>query len=479
MKYLISVLSILLLFACTKKDDEVVPKDKDPQEDPTGQDTTRTDTTPDDVPLAYHTDWSYNLGMYEVNIRQYTTDGTFDAFATHLPRLKEMGVGILWLMPIHPIGQENRLGSLGSYYSVSDFEDVNPEFGDLNDFKELVEAIHDQGMYVIIDWVANHTAWDNWLTTTHPEYYVTDATGNFIPPPGTNWSDVIELNYNNDDLREYMIDAMKFWITETGIDGFRCDAVEFVPTSFWKQATDSLIGIKPDILMLAEGDAKKYHTNGFNISYAWAWHGFDNGVIKGIYDGTKSMSDLINFLNQEKSSYKEKYRLYFTSNHDENSWIGTAFEQFGDATETFTSLSQILFGMPLIYSGQEAGLNKRLAFFDKDEIEWKDHEFTGLYTKLLQLKKENEALWNGEFGAFPKRVSTTADDKVFAFIRTKNDDRVFAVFNLSDQATSFDLGSADANGIYKDIFTNEEVSIEVNSSFELDAWAYRIFQITN
>lgn len=241
-------------------------------------------------------DWSYNLGIYEVNVRQYTQPGTFAAFESHLERLKEMGVGILWFMPIHPIGQQNRIGSLGSYYSVKDYMAVNPEFGTMAEFKALVQKIHHMGMFVIIDWVANHTAWDNPLTITNPDWYSKDANGNFIPPPGTNWSDVIDLNYGQQGLRDYMIDAMKYWINEPNIDGFRCDAVSWVPLDFWETAISELKKVKPGIFMLAEDEGPQYHDVGFDMTYGWGLHGFDNRIMKRIADGTSNVNTLDNYV---------------------------------------------------------------------------------------------------------------------------------------------------------------------------------------
>ncbi len=335
-----------------------------------------------------HHDWSYNLSIYEVNVRQYTSAGTFNAFETHLDRLKNMGVGILWFMPIHPIGVQNRLGSLGSYYSVKDYYGINPEFGTLDDFKDLVDSIHAKGMYVLIDWVGNHTSWDNTLTVTHPEWYIKDDGGNFTPPPGTGWTDVIQLDYSKPELREYMIDAMKFWITEAGIDGFRCDAVSFMPLDFWSEAITELKNLKPGIFMLAEDDKTQYQSAGFDMSYAWGLLGFGNGILINIAEGTNNANVLNTYSTQENINYPAPhYRMYFTSNHDENSWYGTVYEDFGDAAEIFAVLTSIFRSMPLIYSGQEAGLDHRLAFFDKDEITWQPHPFEQIYSTLLYLKK--------------------------------------------------------------------------------------------
>jgi glycosidase len=354
-----------------------------------------------------HHDWSYNLCLYEVNVRQYTSSGTFADFETHLDRLEDLGVGILWFMPIHPIGLQNRLGSLGSYYSVRDYYGVNPEFGTLDDFIALVDSIHERGMYVLMDWVGNHTSWDNSLTLTHPEWYVKDDNGNFVPPPGTNWSDVIQLDYSKQGLRDYMIDAMKFWLDTADVDGFRCDAVSFMPLDFWTTAIAELKNVKPGIFILAEDSGTQYHTAGFDMTYAWEYHGFGNGILVNIVAGSNNANVLNTFLTQENINYPAPYyRMYFTSNHDENSWYGTVFEQFGDAAEIFAVLTSTLRSMPLIYSGQEAGLNQRLAFFDKDQIIWQFHPFGEIYKSLLHLKKKNKALWNGADGGQLQRITT-------------------------------------------------------------------------
>ena len=461
------ITGIILLITC-KKDD---PKDNETPEEETV-----------DTPLyKSHTEWSYNLGMYEVNIRQYTEEGTFKAFESHLPRLKDMGVGILWLMPVHPIGEVNRIGSLGSYYSVKDYHGINPEYGTMKDFKNLVKAIHEQGMFVIIDWVANHTSWDNVMTISYPDFYTQDDNGNFIPPPGTNWTDVIDLDFSNEDLKNYMVNQMKYWVTETGIDGFRCDAVDYVPMQFWHDAIETLKEANPGIIMLAEGDRNTYHTSGgFDITYAWGIHGFESGILKAIYDGTKTANDLASYLKNDFNAYPSSaYRLYFTSNHDENSWNGTVFEQFGESAETFAVLTHTLHGMPLIYSGQEAGLNKRLAFFDKDEINWMDHEFGDLYTKLLNLKRENKALWNGDFGSRAERISISNDSSVFAFIREKDTDIVIGIFNLSGSEQTFTLDDGDYMGDYINVFEESELTLQAGHEFTLSPWDYILLEGEN
>ena len=424
-----------------------------------------------------HRDWSYNLSIYEVNVRQYTNSGTFAEFETHLDRLQSLGVGILWFMPIHPIGVVNRLGTLGSYYSVKDFYGVNSEFGTLEEFKSLVDSIHAKGMYVLMDWVGNHTSWDNELTITHPEWYVTDGQGNFVPPPGTNWTDVIQLDYSQQGLRDYMIDVMKFWINETGIDGFRCDAVSFMPIDFWTEAITELKSLKPEILMLAEDDDTEYHSAGFDMTYGWGYHGFGSGLLNNIVAGTNNANHLNGYVNNENASFPlSHYRLYFTSNHDENSWYGTVFEQFGNAAEAFIVLTSTFRSMPLIYSGEEAGLNQRLLFFDKDQIIWQPHPFADIYSTLFNLKKANKALWNGETGGQLQRVLTTNNPAIFSFIREKDNYRVFEIFNVTDQVITFTLQGNLYTGSYRDAFTNDSVYFSENTEMTLLPWDYRIYE---
>ena len=425
-----------------------------------------------------HHDWSYNLSIYEVNVRQYTSTGTFAEFETHLDRLRELGVGILWFMPIYPIGLENRIESLGSYYSVKDYYNVNPEFGTLDDFKALVDSIHTKGMYVIMDWVGNHTSWDNSLTITHPEWYVKDGNGNFIPPPGTGWTDVIQLDYSKQGLRDYMIEAMKFWINEADIDGFRCDAVSFMSLDFWTTAISELKSIKPEIFMLAEDDGMQYPNAGFDMSYGWGLYGFGNGILVNIANGTNNANFVNGYSTLENTNYPSShYRMYFTSNHDENSWYGTVFELFGDAAEAFAVLTSTFRSMPLIYGGQETGLNHRLLFFDKDEIVWQSHPFTEIYRTLFQLKKENKALWNGNDGGQLQRVLTTNNPAIFAFVREKENYRVFEIFNLTDQERTFTLQGTLYTGNYRNVFTNDSILFNENMEITLPAWDYRVYEI--
>ena len=420
-----------------------------------------------DYQKVEHPEWSKNASIYEVNIRQYTPEGTFNAFAEHLPRLKEMGVDILWLMPIHPIGEKNRKGSMGSYYSVKDYLGINPEFGTEEDFKNLVNQIHDLGMYVIIDWVANHTAWDNQLIDDHPEWYTKNEEGEIIAPVD-DWTDVADLNYDVPEVREYMTNALIYWVKNFNIDGYRCDVAGMVPTNFWNKVRYELDKIKP-VFMLAEANDPELHEYAFDMTYAWDLHFIWNEIAQG----KKNMEDLVNQLEKEKTKYNpDDYRMMFTSNHDENSWKGTVYERLSEATETFTVLSATLPGMPLIYSGQEACMSKQLRFFEKDTINWdKDCSMNELYKTLLTLKEKNKALWNGEYGGTMDRIQTTADENIFAFSRIKDEHQVITILNLSDKEVEFELLNELANVQLFELFTDEQITTQ----YKMQPWDYKIF----
>jgi len=417
-----------------------------------------------------HPAWSKSAAIYEVNLRQHTPEGTFKAFEEHLPRLKAMGIDIIWLMPIHPIGQLNRKGTLGSYYSVLDYKAVNPEHGTLDDLKDLVEAAHDLDMYLIIDWVANHTAWDNVWTISHPEFFKKDSNGNFYPPVA-DWSDVIALDFNNKELWNYMIDAMKYWVEECDIDGYRCDVASQVPVDFWNRARLELDRIKP-VFMLAEATEVELHEKAFDMTYSWPLKDLMNAIARG----DKNAIDLAELFRQEKITYPaDAYRMNFVTNHDENSWNGTAFERLGNGTETFTVLCTLIKGMPLVYSGQEAGLNKALPFFEKSEIDWKEHKFRELFTKLFQLKEDNRALWNGVEGGEMEIISGD-NAYVFSFTREKQDDKIFAVFNLSHSKQEVSLTHSNINDTFIDFFDEDTVvEFQEETGFQLDPWKYILY----
>lgn len=411
------------------------------------------------VALNYLPEWSKNATMYEVNIRQYSKEGTFNAFSQDLPRLKELGVDILWLMPIQPIGLKNRKGSLGSYYSIQDYTATNPEFGTLDDFKSLVNQAHELGMKVIIDWVANHSAWDTKWISEHPDFYTQDSAGNIIPP-NPDWSDVADLNYDNQGLRKEMIGAMKFWVEQTDIDGFRCDVAGEVPIDFWDTAIAELRPMK-ELFMLAEWDDPKMHSS-FNATYSWGYH----HVLMEIGKGNMTMDSLRNYFIKDAARYPaEAYRLRFTTNHDENSWKGTETALFGPIAKNFQHLFFVAPGMPLMYSGQESNLDKQLQFFEKDTIAWKTYELAPMFKQLNKIKEENPALWSGSFGGTMNLIGENSNNGVFAFDRVLADNHIRVILNCSDKEQ--DLAAYLEEGeVYADLMLEQPFAGKTISAFE-------------
>lgn len=418
-----------------------------------------------------HPEWSKNASIYQINTRQFTPEGTFNAAKEQLSRLKALGVDIIWLMPIHPIGEKNRKGTLGSPYAVKDYYGVNPEFGTLEDLKSFVKEAHAQGMYVILDWVANHTAWDNHLVEEYPEWYARDWKGDFRPTPWWDWSDIIDLDYKNEALRKYMTDAMTYWVKEADIDGYRCDVAGFVPIEFWDNVRAELNQIK-EVFMLAEWESRDLHAKAFDMTYAWSW----NEAVHAICTGKADLSRLFVYYSWNESAFPEDaMRMTFVSNHDKNAWEGTMYEQFGDGLEAAIVLSVVGEGMPLIYNGQEAGNARRLAFFEKDPIEWQPHPMGDLYQKLFHLLKENTALWHAPWGARMIAVPNDKPTKVLSFVRQNEQDKVFCVINFSAEVQEVQLQESLYYGDYKDFFTGEEVALSTPKTMKLDPWAYKVF----
>jgi len=421
------------------------------------------------VSFVKHPEWAKNANIYEVNIRQYTPEGTFNAFARDLPRLKKMGVDIIWLMPIQTIGEKNRKGPLGSPYSVKNYKKINPHYGTMDDLKNLVNKVHQQGMKIIIDWVANHTAWDNIWTKTHPEWYTKDANGHFKPPVA-DWSDVIELDYSNQHMRDAMLDAMKYWVQKADIDGFRCDVAGSVPTDFWNRVRRELDRIKP-VFMLAEAEKPELHNYAFDMTYAWEFHGLTNQIAHGEI-GINALDDYR--AKEDSVLAPNAYRMYFTSNHDENTWNGSAVERYGDGVKTFAILAATFDGMPLIYDGQESHMSKRLEFFKKDPIQWNDYSMQGFYHTLLELKHKNPALWNGAAGgSFSKVVTSDHEKNVYAYTRKKDDHEVMVVLNFSKNPEEVKLLNVNARD-FKNVFTGETEKVG-KASIKLAPWGYKVW----
>lgn len=418
--------------------------------------------------------------IYEANIRQYSSEGTFDAFTKDIPTLKELGVKVIWLMPVFPISETKRKATggkfasefpeeeqakyLGSYYAVTDFTKINPEFGNKEDFRELVKTAHDNGIYVILDWVPNHTGWDHEWLKTNPEYYTQNEDGEVIHPKGTDWTDVADLNYDNQDMRKEMIKDMMYWIAEEGVDGFRCDVAGSVPLDFWKQAVPQLRAEKA-VFMLAEAwEPELLDGDLFDMAYGWDGHHLMNGMAKG----EKSVADFDAYIAKINKDYdQDDILMNFITNHDENSWNGTIKERMGDKKELFTALTYAKPGMPLIYSGQEYDIDYRLKFFEKDSIPKTKGEYFDYLKKLGELKNTNPALNGGKNAATYKRLDAEKD--VLIFERSKDGQTLVFVGNFSDEKTKVAM----PNGKYLNYITNKKLELEGNA-IELDAWDYRI-----
>lgn len=421
--------------------------------------------------------------IYEVNIRQHTQEGSFKAFQEDLPRLKDLGADMLWIMPIQPIGEKNRKGSLGSYYSIRDYKSVNPEFGTMEDFKSMVNKAHELGFQVILDWVPNHTSWDHTWIAEHPEYYMTDSAARIVGKSlkmapdyykrkgmgdlvyEADWDDIALLNLYNEGTQNAMIEAMEFWVKETDIDGFRVDhPTEEIPLYFWEKATAKLNPLK-DLFWLAERDEARVHIV-FDASYEWGLL----GLIEDIGEGKAKADELHEHIMFDMSKYgRNAFRLNMITNHDRNAWEGTVFERFGDGVKAMAVFSYVSYGVPVIYSGQEAGLNKRLKFFEKDPIDWSDPEgYFPFYKKLNELKAANPALWNGAYGAMPEKLED-GNENVFSTRRTKDGNTVIAIINMSGAEQKVNL---DLPGSYKEFFTNQDMTL---AEVSLAPWQYLVF----
>jgi len=412
--------------------------------------------------------------IYEVNVRQYSESGTFKDFTKDIPKLKDLGVKIIWLMPIHPISETKRKGTLGSYYSISNYREVNPEFGNKEDFDKLITEAHKNEMYVILDWVANHTGWDhNWIKT-NPEFYTKNSSGEIIDPinPSTGeswgWTDVADLNFDNMEMQEEMIQAMEYWVKEHNIDGYRLDAAHSCPASFWKKSIDRLNETKK-VLMLAESDG--YHTGGFELielfdmSYNWSGHHVLNRIFKKENNSKDLKENIVRNINDYSS---EHILMNFTSNHDENTWAGTVFDRYGNGAKTFAALTYFLPGIPLIYNGQEYGLDKRLAFFEKDFIPKKESDFFDFYKKLNKLKKENNLL-----NIDPKikfEVIETNSNNLVCFKRSIGEESIYFIANLSETKQEVQTG---VKKKLRSLNKHGEVSLENNV---LEPWEFHFLK---
>ena len=472
-KILSITLSLLLLFVACKQEKDV----KKQEEETTSFEPISNDILESSV-------------IYEANIRQYSPEGTFSEFTKDIPQLKELGVKVIWLMPIYPISMKNRKATpdlsiediedpkekekyLGSYYAISDYTAINPEFGSMEDFENLVETAHDNGMYVILDWVANHTGWDHKWIEEHPEYYHKNKDGEVTDPinPDTGetwgWTDVAHLNYENDSLWTAMKDEMVYWVKEKNIDGFRCDVAGNVTTDFWNFVVPELKKEKP-VFMLAESEDKDLFYQAFDMGYNWEGH----HIMNEIAQGEMSVKDWDDYMTKIDTTYQEDdYLMNFITNHDENSWNGTFEERMGYASEAMLAFTYALPGMPLIYSGQEYGMDKRLKFFEKDSIPKSKGEFWNVHVKLGELKNQLKPLNGGKEAASYERITTTNDENIIAFEREKEGKKLIYVANFSEDPQDFKFS---ISGKFQDMMTSDDIELKTDQLHNFEPWEYKI-----
>ena len=469
-KYIWSLFIISALIACKEE-----PKSVETQEESVVEYAPITD---EDLETAV---------IYEANIRQYSEAGTFNEFTKDIPELKELGVKVIWLMPIFPISEKNRKAKgdlmveeiedenerkkyLGSYYAVADYTGINPDLGTEEDLDALIKTAHDNGMFVILDWVANHTGWDNKWITEHPEWYTQNEAGEIIHPAGTDWTDTADLNYDNEEMRQAMTASMKYWVEKHDVDGFRCDVAHEVPTDFWNANNAELETIKP-LFMLAESEKKDLFDEAFDMGYNWEGH----HIMNELAQGKMNVTDWDSYMQKIDTTYPSNHILMnFITNHDENSWNGTVKERMGAASDAMLAFQYVIPGMPLVYSGQEYGMDKRLKFFEKDSIPKTKGRIWEQMKQLGALKNNNPALHGGKGAAAYKRLTTNDDDSIYAVERSKNGQQVIFISNLSNDSLKAKVSGL--NGEYRDLMSGATVKFQEGTASDMSAYAYLLLE---
>lgn len=425
--------------------------------------------------MNQHPEWSYGAVLYEMNVRQLTPEGTLRAAAARLEFLRDLGVDAVWLMPIYPIGEKNRKGTLGSYYSIRDYCAVNPELGTMDDFDDFVAEAHRLGMKVLMDWVANHTSRDaRWIAGKPASWYERDASGE--PAVPWDWTDTAKLDYANRDVWEAQAAAMEFWIARHAVDGFRCDMAMLVPIGFWQYAAARLRRVKPDLFLLAEAEQRNLFDDGvFDACYGWEMHHLLNDVAQQ----RVRVTALRDWLRADRGRYpRSAMRLAFTSNHDENSWNGSEFARMGAARGIMAAFTFVVpGGLPLIYTGQEVGYDHSFAFFDRDPIpaeSYRANAYTEFYRRLTELRHANPALAAGGRGGDMVEISNNAEDCLMTFVREVPGNQVVAVMNLSPYAIETDYYTGIYAGMYTDALTGRPSELRGHVVELMGPWSYRI-----
>lgn len=471
-KFTVCSLIILLTIFCSSCKQEAKPKGNPTMPEVNEQNKDMM-PPPEQPTKGFYPSWTKNAVIYEVNLRQYTPEGTFKAFEAHIPRLADMGVDVLWFMPIYPISKAKRKGKLGSYYAVSDYRAVNPEHGTMRDFRSLVRKAHSNNMKIIIDWVPNHTGWDHKWIKLHPQFYTKNKDGEITDPidPSTGepwgWTDVADLDYDNADMRKAMLDDMEFWVTKVGIDGFRQDVAHGVPLDFWVEYRKRMMKHK-QLFHLAEAEIPEHRNQElFHASYGWSFH----HLLNEIAQGKKGASEIKKWYDEDRAKFIRGFHMHFTSNHDENSWSGTEYERMGTMAKLMAVLTCTFDGTPLIYSGQEEPLKKRLEFFEKDVIPFEKFRMMDFYKKLLLAKHSNKALWNGPFGVEPEFIR--ADDDMLIFRKQNEGETAVVVLNFNKEEGEYTLPFDMSNMV--EVMSGRLNNFNKDEVMKIDGYGYHVF----